>query len=61
MCILNFYMMNGFSGHGIQQAPAAGLAIAEQIVYGKYKNIDLTPFGYERYLQGLPLKEKNVV
>lgn len=54
-------MMNGFSGHGIQQAPAAGLAIAEQIVYGKYKNIDLTPFGYERYLQGLPLKEKNVV
>src|SRR3546814_14748825 len=44
----NFYVAAGFSGHGLQQAPAVGRAIAELIVHGAYRSIDLTRFGWER-------------
>ena len=57
----NFYFANGFSGHGLQQSPAVGRAIAELIVHGAYRSIDLTRFGYERVLANRPLAELNVV
>ena len=33
----NFIFANGFSGHGLQQAPAVGKALAELIVHGGYR------------------------
>ena len=57
----NFYFANGFSGHGLQQGPAAGNAIAELIVHGAYRTIDLTRFGYARIAAKTPLFEKNVI
>ena len=57
----NFYFANGFSGHGLQQSPAVGRAIAELIVHGGYRSIDLGRFGYERVLRQAPLFEINVV
>ena len=59
--IRNFYIANGFSGHGLQQSPAAGRATAELITHGAYRSIDLTRFGYERVLRGEPIVELNVV
>ena len=59
--ISNLFFINGFSGHGIQQSPAAGHAISELILDGKYNDIDLTRFGYERVLNNEPLAEVNVV
>jgi len=57
----NFILVNGFSGHGLQQAPAMGRGVSELIAYGGYRTLDLSPLGYERVTAGRPLKEKNVI
>lgn len=57
----NFLFANGFSGHGLQQSPAVGRALAEVIVDGRYISLDLSRFGYERIAAQEPIVEKNVV
>lgn len=52
---------NGFSGHGLQHAPAVGRALAELIVHGRYRTLDLSRLGWQRVLDGTPLAEANVV
>lgn len=57
----NLYFANGFSGHGMQQAPAVGRALSELIVHGRFQTLDLSRMGWERVLNNQPLIEKNVV
>lgn len=57
----NFLFMNGFSGHGLQQSPAMGRALAELITYGAYRSLDMAPFGFERIVSGTPIPEANVI
>jgi FAD-dependent oxidoreductase domain-containing protein 1 len=59
--IRNLLFANGFSGHGLQQAPAVGRGLAEWIATGHYASLDLTPLGYERIERGEPVLELNVV
>lgn len=57
----NLYFINGFSGHGIQQSPAAGRAISELILDGKFTSINLKRLGFERILQDSPIAEINII
>ncbi len=57
----NFVFMNGFSGHGIQQAPVIGRGIAELILTGRYATLDLNDLGIGRLIDGRPLREENVI
>lgn len=57
----NLHFVNGFSGHGLQQAPAVGRALAERLTVGAYRSVDLAPLGFERILAGKPLLEINVI
>jgi len=57
----NFLFANGFSGHGLQQAPATGRALAEWIATGGYETLDVRPLGYERIARNEPYVELNVI
>ncbi|AXS38867.1 FAD-binding oxidoreductase [Breoghania sp. L-A4] len=57
----NFLFANGFSGHGLQQAPAAGRAVAELITLGRFDTLDLSVFGYERVRDNRPAPERCVI
>jgi glycine/D-amino acid oxidase-like deaminating enzyme len=57
----NLFIANGFSGHGLQQAPAVGRGLAEHILYGGYRSLDLADLGVERVLAGRPFLERAVV
>lgn len=56
-----FYCINGFSGHGFQQAPAAGRGIAELTLHGRYVTLDLTPLSPARFREGKLLVEETIV
>ena len=57
----NFYLANGFSGHGLQQSPAVGRGLAELLVHGAYRTLDLAPLGYDRIASNTPLLERAVI
>ena len=56
----NFALANGFSGHGLQQSPAVGRAVAELITFGEYRTLDLSDLGVERIAAGRPLRELGI-
>ena len=57
----NFIFVNGFSGHGLQQAPAMGRGIAELITFGGYRSLDLRAFDVNRVLRGKSFLETAVI
>ena len=58
--ITGFFLANGFSGHGLQQAPAVGRYISE-LVMGKNPVLDLSVFHPQRILDNKPLSEDHLV
>jgi FAD-dependent oxidoreductase domain-containing protein 1 len=57
----NFHLCAGFSGHGLMHAPGCGRALAELILDGAYRTIDLTPFGWQRVPDGKPYRERGII
>lgn len=57
----NFFVAAGFSGHGMMHAPAAGRAIAELVVRGRFETLDLARFGYRRIVEGMPYPERGIL
>lgn len=59
--LTNFIFVNGFSGHGLQQAPAMGRGVSELIAHNGYRTLDLQPLSYDRLASGAPFLEKAVI
>ena len=59
--VSNFFFLNGFSGHGLQQSPAMGRGTAEIMLHGNYKTLDLSEFHFNRIGQNRPVSEKAVI
>ncbi|MFW5855093.1 MAG: NAD(P)/FAD-dependent oxidoreductase [Thermodesulfobacteriota bacterium] len=55
-----FYLTNGFSGHGLQQAPAVGRYLSE-LILKKPVSLDLSIFSPQRILENKPLSEGGLV
>jgi len=59
--VRGYYMAVGFSGHGMQQAPAVGKGLSELIRTGKYETLDLSPLRFERFAENDLLIEGAIV
>jgi len=57
----NLLLLNGFSGHGIQQAPVVSRGIAELICHGRFVTLDLSELSFDRIIENRPLLELNVI
>ncbi|XP_027134320.1 FAD-dependent oxidoreductase domain-containing protein 1 [Larimichthys crocea] len=57
----NMYFATGFSGHGLQQSPAVGRAVAELILDGGFKTLDLNGLSFRRIMAEEPMLERNIV
>jgi len=54
------FLANGFSGHGLQQAPAVGRYLSE-LILEKSVTLDLSVFSAGRILENRPLSEAGLV
>ena len=59
--VAGFYLANGFSGHGFQHAPIVGKLLAEMIVEGVARTVDVSSLGLERFRRGELVLEGHVV
>eukprot|EP00977_Amphora_coffeiformis_P014981 scaffold4278_cov173-Amphora_coffeaeformis.AAC.4 len=57
----NLLCAGGFSGHGLQMAPAAGRAVAELLLHGNFRTLDLSNFSFERLVNQTPYLETGIV
>lgn len=55
------FLANGFSGHGFQHGPIVGELLAEMIVEGAARTVDVSSLGLERFARGELIAETLVV
>ncbi|KAK2099729.1 FAD-dependent oxidoreductase domain-containing protein 1 [Saguinus oedipus] len=59
--VVNMFFATGFSGHGLQQAPGVGRAVAEMILEGRFQTINLDSFLFSRFYLGDKIQEDNII
>lgn len=57
----NLIVAAGFSGHGFMQGPAVGKLIAELVVDGAARTLDISAFRPGRFAEGAAVQEHNVI
>jgi sarcosine oxidase subunit beta len=55
------YLACGFSGHGFQHAPIVGKLLAEMILEGEARSVDVSGLSLERFARGNLVREGHVV
>ncbi len=56
-----FYVLAGFSGHGFMHGPIAGKLMAEILLDGASRSVDVSMLDLERFAAGRLIREYNVV
>ncbi|GAA4480056.1 hypothetical protein GCM10023190_24250 [Enteractinococcus fodinae] len=56
----NFYFAAGFLGYGFMHALGVGRGLAEHILTGEYRSIDLKNLGYQRIVAEQPYPEVGI-
>ncbi|MBN2386019.1 MAG: FAD-binding oxidoreductase [Anaerolineales bacterium] len=56
-----FLVVAGFSGHGFMHGPVSGKLMAEYILDGGFKTLDVAMLDLARFTEGRPIQEYNVV
>lgn len=59
--VRGLFLANGFSGHGFQHAPIVGKLLAEMIVGGSARTVDVSSLGLDRFERGDLIVEGHVV
>jgi glycine/D-amino acid oxidase-like deaminating enzyme len=59
--VANFHFQCGFSGHGLQHAPAIGRGMAEVLTYGEFRTLDLSVFSFGRIVRNEPFVERAII
>ena len=52
---------SSLSGHGLQQSPAVGRALAEWVIHGHYRTLDVSDLGFDRIAKQRPVLEKCII
>ncbi|HSF82671.1 MAG TPA: FAD-dependent oxidoreductase [Anaerolineales bacterium] len=59
--VQGFYVCGGFSGHGFMHGPIAGVLMAEILLEGHARSVDVSMLDLARFEQGRLIQEYNVV
>ncbi len=59
--VKGLWLANGFSGHGFQHAPVVGKLLAEMILEGRARTVDVSSLGLDRFADGALRSEHHVV
>jgi sarcosine oxidase subunit beta len=54
--VVGLHYAVGFSGHGFKLSPVVGILMAEQVLDGRARTIDITPYRLERFREGQELR-----
>ncbi|MCB0203955.1 MAG: FAD-binding oxidoreductase, partial [Anaerolineae bacterium] len=58
---VGFTIVAGYSGHGFMHGPGAGLLVAELILDGQARSLDIQQLRFSRFAEGDLVREHNVV